>query len=79
MENIIRTILIIAALAVLSYFSFQRVDRYLELKAVDDCAREYQTEYTDVANNTKITRPLEAPFTECVWEKGVRTWHGTKN
>lgn len=72
-------IIIIIAVAIIFYLSILRIDRLLYLKAINDCANEYRIEYNDLAKNTKIIRPLEGPFRECVWNKGIKNWVGMKD
>lgn len=81
MENISRnitTVFIVIAIAVIAYLSFQRVDRYLDIKAIHECAQDYSQEIVvDPATNTRKIRPLEQQVKECAWQKGVRTgWEG---
>lgn len=55
-----------------------RVDRFLEYKAVTDCANDYHVEMDDTRNHTKTIRPLESAYKECLWNKGITKWYGTK-
>lgn len=69
-KNII-TILSVTILAVLWFLTLNRLDRYLDLKAIQDCAASYQLRYTNSTDGTTITRPLDEPYAQCLKEKGV--------
>ncbi|HLD01383.1 MAG TPA: hypothetical protein VJC10_00760 [Patescibacteria group bacterium] len=68
----------IAVSIVVAFFAMQRTDRYLELKAIRDCAETYRVEVADEKSGKTTIRPLEDPYRECVWNKGVKSWQGTK-
>jgi hypothetical protein len=73
MQNIILFIGIIV-FGVVSFMAYGQVDRYLTLKAIDDCASAYEVRYSDTETNTVVSRPLEKPFRECIWQQGVTEW-----
>ena len=75
----------IVVIAIIAYGSYVSFNRYLEYKAVNDCANAYRTEYSDISKadkeagkDYKIIRPLEGAFKECVWNKGIHKFYGTK-
>ena len=67
-------LVLIVLIAAVAYFSIQRIDRFLDNTAIDQCSAAYLRETTD--GNQKITRPLEQQVRECAWQKGVRKWNG---
>lgn len=73
--NSMGVLILAIVLAIVAFFAMQKADRFLELIAVHDCASDYKMEFTDGA--TKLVRPLEDPFKECLWNKGVKSFHGT--
>ncbi|CAN5131470.1 hypothetical protein BH09PAT2_BH09PAT2_04960 [soil metagenome] len=80
MENIYRpitTVLVIIVIGVIAFMGMRRVDRYLNMKAIHECAEDYRQEITDPATNTRKIRPLEQQVKDCAWQKGVHTgWEG---
>lgn len=55
-----------ATFAVVSFLALQRWDRYLNLKAMSDCATNNRLEYVDTAKNTRIFRVLDEPYKDCL-------------
>lgn len=74
--KIITTILTLATLAGIAYFGFQRLDRYMDLKAIQDCTSSYQQVITDDTTGIVKNRPLEQQARECAIQKGVQDWDG---
>lgn len=77
--KIIQLILIavgIGTMAFLGYVGLQKVDRYLDMKALHECAQDYKMEITNTETNEVKIRPLEQQVKECAWQKGVRNWEG---
>lgn len=74
MNKAVIILVFIGLIITVLYLFVQRVDRYLEFIAIKDCADAYRIEFNDTAKNTRIIRPLEGPFRECVWNKGVKSW-----
>lgn len=72
-QNIVLFIGIIVFAGV-SFVAYRQFDRYLTLKAIDDCASAYEVRYSDTETNTVVSRPLEKPFRECIWQQGVTEW-----
>lgn len=76
MNKPIITTIILVGIAVLAFFGMQRIDRYLDLRAIHDCAQDYRQEIV-MDEKTKRIRPLEQQVRECAWQKGVRgDWEG---
>lgn len=80
MEQLIKpinTIVIIITIIIITFLAVRRVDRYLDMKAVHECAQDYQQEIVDPATNIRKIRPLEQQVKDCAWQKGVRKgWEG---
>jgi hypothetical protein len=76
--NTILWALTLLVIGVIISVAFIRVDRFLDLKAINDCAMEYKLSYFDQKTNTTITRPLDKPFEQCINNKGVTNWKGIK-
>lgn len=77
--KIIQLILIaigISAISFIGYIGLQKVDRYLDMKALHECAQDYKMEITNTETNEVKIRPLEQQVKECAWQKGVRNWEG---
>lgn len=70
--KLILSILAFIAVVILVVFALQRVDKYLDLKAREDCATAYHLEYTDAAGNTKVIRPVEDLYQQCLAQKGIK-------
>jgi len=68
--NTIVVLIAVVVLALAAYFGMQKADQALKIKAYHDCAQDYHLEYNDVEGNTKITRPLEEFYRQCLQEKG---------
>lgn len=60
----------------LGYMGLTKVDRYLDLKALHECAQDYRMEITNPETNEVKIRPLEQQVKDCAWQKGVRNWEG---
>lgn len=59
--------IIVAILGFAAAFLFlQRVDRYLKIKAVDECAAVARFEKTVVEENARVTYPLEDIYRQCL-------------
>lgn len=78
--KIITTILTLVTLAGIAFFGlnngFKRFDRYMDLKAIQDCTSSYQQEITDETTGVVRNRPLEQQARECAIQKGVENWDG---
>jgi len=74
--KIVMTLLILAALAGIAFIGFQKIDRYLDIKAIHDCTASYQQEITDETTGIVKKRPLEQQARECAVQKGVTNWDG---
>ena len=48
-----------------------KVDKYLQLKARQDCAESYRLQFTDVKANTTVIRPVDDLYKQCLSEKGL--------
>jgi len=65
-------IILAIVLAVLVFLGFTRIDQYLKLKALDDCAKEYRYEVV-TPEGGKVSYPLGNEYQKCLKEKGYRT------
>lgn len=78
--KIITTILTLATVAGIAFFGLknglERFDRYMDLKAIQDCASSYQQSITDEETGIVRNRPLEQQARECAIQKGVENWDG---
>ncbi len=73
-SHVIAQFVLALALALVAgslYLSLSRVDRFLNLKAQQDCATSYKLEFIDKSSNTTITRPIDDLYRKCLTEKGV--------
>ncbi len=48
-----------------------RVDRYLQIKAMDDCARASRFEQKIERQNAVASYPIEGLYNKCLKEKGI--------
>lgn len=55
--------------AVALFFAVTRVDQYLKIKAVDDCARISRYEVQE-KTGAKVSMPIEDQYKNCVKAKG---------
>jgi len=55
--------------AVILFLLVSRVDKFLKIKALDDCARITKYEVTE-QGGAKVTMPIEDAYKNCVKEKG---------
>jgi hypothetical protein len=62
----------IFAVALATFSLAPRLDRYMELKAMDDCAQAYRMQYTDTKSNTVISQPIKDLYNECLQDKGLQ-------
>lgn len=55
---------------VLFIFSLARVDKFLKIKAIDDCAKTSRFEKTITDENTKVAYPVLDIYKNCIKDKG---------
>ena len=63
------TILWVVLTAAALFFAVTRVDKYLKIKAVDDCARISRYEVQE-KSGAKVSMPIEDMYKKCITEKG---------
>lgn len=68
--NILALIIIAAAFLAAVFLTLQRVDVYLELKAIDDCAKISKYEVDNPDKGTRVWYPVENVYQDCLREKG---------
>lgn len=76
--NIIKTLLVILSIVVfgvVAFFAINRFDRFMDIKAIHDCAQDYRQEITD-SNGKVVSRPMEQQTHDCAFQKGVKNWTG---
>lgn len=56
-------------LAVFAFMGMQRVDKYIKVKALNDCAQAYRYE-AKIADGATVTYPLGDEYKNCLKEKG---------
>jgi|GEM_PF-1550462 len=61
----------ITAFVGIVFTTLPRVDRYLILKATQDCANTYRLQFTDKSGSTTISRPIDDLYRKCLTEKGL--------
>lgn len=49
-----------------------RVDRYIKVKAIDECAKISKYEKTVTAENAKVSYPLADVYQSCLKDKGIK-------
>jgi len=59
----------IALVAATLFLAVTRVDKYLKIKAIDDCARITRYEVQE-KGGAKVSMPIEDLYKKCVTEKG---------
>ncbi len=64
------SLVMIIAVAMGMYYGLQRVDKYLELKARDDCAEISHFTVIVAKDNTTVSYPVEEVYRKCLNEKG---------
>ena len=74
--KIIATLLTLALLAGVTFFALKRIDRYLDIRAIQDCTSSYQQDRPDETTGVVKHRPLEQQARECAIQKGVKNWDG---
>ena len=70
------TLFTLALVAGITFFALKRVDRYLDIRAIQDCTSSYRQEITDETTGVTKQRPLEQQARECAMQKGVKNWDG---
>ena len=63
------TILCVVLGAVALFFAVTRVDTYLKIKAIDDCAKTTRYEVQEKPG-VKVSMPIDDLYKKCVSEKG---------
>lgn len=63
------TVLMLVFLSVALYFGLGRIDRYLDLKARQDCAAATRYEKVDEATKTTVSYPVTDLYKQCLKEK----------
>ena len=51
------------------YMTLQRVDKYIKVKAIDDCGRIARYEFTG-SDGVKTYSPMEEVYKKCLSDKG---------
>ena len=65
--------IIIGVIVLLGLFLVMlRFDRYLKIKAIDDCARISKYEKNVTEENAKVTYPLADVYQSCLKDKGIK-------
>ena len=59
------------AIAAVLYMYLPKLNRYLDLKARQDCAESYRLQYVDQKANTTVIRPVDDLYKKCLAEKGL--------
>ncbi|MDO8609046.1 MAG: hypothetical protein Q7R95_00715 [bacterium] len=70
--KVITTFIISLAFFGSIYISLQRLDTYLLIKAVDDCAKISRAEKEIVQENVKVVYPLTDAYKTCLKDKGIK-------
>lgn len=66
-------LLIIAVTILFSiFFLGSKIDRYLRIKAVDDCGKISQFTHKNEANSSTSTYPIVEVYENCLKDKGYR-------
>lgn len=68
-SSAVNTIIIGVAFIVAVYLTLQKVDKFLQIKAVDDCGKISRYEVSP-DEKTKITYPLGDVYKQCLKDKG---------
>lgn len=66
----IAQIITVIAFGVIAFFCFQRIDKYMRIKAVDDCGRVARYERTVKEEGAVVTYPLTDMYQACLQDKG---------
>lgn len=64
-------LLVIVVAGILAFLAIQKVDKYLILKAIHECAIDYRYEYYDEGTSTRITQPLNEMYQKCLEQKDI--------
>lgn len=59
------------AVAAVLYLGIVEAQTFIRNQALNDCAQNYRLEYTDVATNTTVIKPIDDLYKQCLTEKGV--------
>ena len=71
-QSTVNTVIIGVVLLISIFLVMIRVDKYLKIKAIDDCAKIAKYEKTVSADNAKVSYPLQDVYQTCLKEKGVK-------
>jgi len=56
---------------IVAFMGLQRVDKFLRIKAMDDCAKSYRYEATIDGGNAKVSYVMADEYQVCLKEKGI--------
>jgi hypothetical protein len=68
--SIINCVLLIIFGIISLFLILQRVDRYLKIKAIDECYKISKYERNIPEENAKVTYPLSDQYKSCIKNKG---------
>ncbi|OGK14471.1 hypothetical protein A3A93_04350 [Candidatus Roizmanbacteria bacterium RIFCSPLOWO2_01_FULL_38_12] len=69
-SNSLNVILLIVAIGIFFFLGMNRVDQFLKIKAIDDCARTMRFEQTSPTEGIKISIPVQDVYEKCINDKG---------
>lgn len=70
MYNKVNGVIAAIVIMIFAYLSLMRIDKFLKIKAVDDCANASRYERTIPAEQAKVTAPVMDQYKSCLKDKG---------
>jgi hypothetical protein len=69
-QTFINRVILVVTILIIVYLTLLRVDKFLKIKAIDDCGKISKYEKTIPEENAKVSYPVLDQYKSCLKDKG---------